>query len=830
MQLVSLIMQNRSVEALELGCATLNALDCPVPTGEDLAQQIADSCDELAAWAAQTSTQTTDHGPDVDPRIEAVSVILTTLIQSAFFSGSPLTPWLVVTAARIWSRSGPSIALLSPLGHAAFITVALRDDFRTGYDVVRKVLTAAETINREPDSSFVQFIYALTCGPWFEPLQDSLHLAREAHERLARAGDLYSAGCTYFVSVPLMLECAETLGAYQGEIERGLDFAAATGNDQIEGFLAIHRSLVAALTDQAQAPAPSVAAEPLALDPVMNGPADGARHLGHAELAMLLNDPVGLAQHAPAAVAHIPFYQATPPVITAHLAQALNLVIHAQQASEKGDLLAQFDVECDWIARRAEDAPGNFHHLILWLDAERAWAGDQFESAVRGFDAAQRESDARQRPWHRALIAERRGRFLLHHAIEHAARAALREAHRRYHQWGAVRKTADLRHEFPFLTAVAETLSPTPSPSSTGTRDQGSVSSQNIDLMAVLRASQAISSETRLDRLADQVGQVLCELTGATSARLLLHDQDAGWLLLHPDGQMQPIASAITAGLLPATVIRYVERTREPLLVDDATRDDRFSQDPYLHDLQQCALLTLPVLSGGHPSAMLLLENRDTRGAFGTNRLDTVLLLAGQLAVALGNAMLYTALERKVADRTQALEAANAQLELLAVTDPLTGLPNRRRLSDTMTRQWQGQSPDSLPVSIAMIDIDHFKKYNDHYGHPAGDECLRRVAAAISGSVRESDVVIRYGGEEFAILLADADEQIAARVTERVRAAVAELALAHEASDAKRVTVSIGVATSMPATIAPEELLSTADTYLYEAKRTGRNRVIAGPG
>jgi diguanylate cyclase (GGDEF)-like protein len=526
----------------------------------------------------------------------------------------------------------------------------------------------------------------------------------------------------------------------------------------------------------------------------------------------------------------IPFYQATPPIILAHLAQALNLVIQAQQPNptEKDDRLAQFGQHRDWIARRAADAPGNFAHLVVWLDAERAWAEGQFDVAVRGFDAAQWESEARQRPWQRALIAERRGRFLLHHGLEHAARGALREAYRRYDQWGAARKIADLRAEFPFLTAVDDAVSPSQSQSSVSTLRQGSVSSQNIDLMAVLRASQAIGSETRLDRLADQVGQVLCELTGANSARLLLNDQDAGWLLLHPDGQMQPISSAITSGMLPATVIRYVERTREPLLVDDATRDDRFSQDPYLSGLGQCALLTLPVLSGGQPTAMLLLENRDTRGAFGANRLDTVMLLAGQLAVALGNAMLYTALECKVADRTRALEAANAQLELLAVTDPLTGLPNRRRLDDTMAREWPGQSTNSLPVSIAMIDIDHFKKYNDHYGHPAGDECLRMVATAISASVRESDVVIRYGGEEFAIFLADADEQTAARVTERVRAAVADLALPHEPTEAKRVTVSIGVATSMATTISPEELLSTADTFLYEAKRAGRNRVAAG--
>jgi GAF domain-containing protein len=110
-------------------------------------------------------------------------------------------------------------------------------------------------------------------------------------------------------------------------------------------------------------------------------------------------------------------------------------------------------------------------------------------------------------------------------------------------------------------------------------------------------------------------------------------------------------------------VLRYVERTQQPLLADDATRDDRFANDPYLSKLDSCALLAVPIQTLNKLNALLLLENRDSRGAFGTNRLDTVRLIAGQLSVSLDNALLYADLERKVADRTRALRTANQQLE-----------------------------------------------------------------------------------------------------------------------------------------------------------------------
>jgi diguanylate cyclase (GGDEF)-like protein len=184
--------------------------------------------------------------------------------------------------------------------------------------------------------------------------------------------------------------------------------------------------------------------------------------------------------------------------------------------------------------------------------------------------------------------------------------------------------------------------------------------------------------------------------------------------------------------------------------------------------------------------------------------------------------------EREVNERTEALAAANGRLELLNGTDPLTGLANRRRLEKALADEWAQCLATERPVSVVMIDIDHFKLYNDHYGHLEGDHCLRTVAAELAASARGADVVARYGGEEFSIVLPDADLDVARQVAERARLNIACLQVEHATSPSGFLTVSIGIASAVPGHDgSAEDLVGQADRCLYEAKRNGRNRIAA---
>lgn len=191
-------------------------------------------------------------------------------------------------------------------------------------------------------------------------------------------------------------------------------------------------------------------------------------------------------------------------------------------------------------------------------------------------------------------------------------------------------------------------------------------------------------------------------------------------------------------------------------------------------------------------------------------------------------------LEQRVRERTQALSEANAQLEVLAMTDALTGLANRRHFGDQLAREVARAAETSRPLSLLTLDIDHFKAINDQHGHPAGDAVLRWVALQLEEQVRASDLLARVGGEEFAVLAVDTGVAEAAQLGERLRAAVEEGGPVVVGRATIPVTVSVGVVARRvqggEVSRAPERLLAAADDALYRAKRNGRNRVEVAPG
>lgn len=185
-------------------------------------------------------------------------------------------------------------------------------------------------------------------------------------------------------------------------------------------------------------------------------------------------------------------------------------------------------------------------------------------------------------------------------------------------------------------------------------------------------------------------------------------------------------------------------------------------------------------------------------------------------------------LEHVVAERTANLAEANEKLRHISITDPLTGICNRRRFDEHLAEEWRRALRIGTPLSLILFDVDYFKRYNDRYGHAAGDECLTAVAqAAASAASRPGDLVARYGGEEFVVVLGSGGHAGALAVAETIRRHVASLAIPHQSSDAAGyVTVSLGVATLVPsAAEQPLVLVQRADHALYESKANGRNQV-----
>lgn len=181
---------------------------------------------------------------------------------------------------------------------------------------------------------------------------------------------------------------------------------------------------------------------------------------------------------------------------------------------------------------------------------------------------------------------------------------------------------------------------------------------------------------------------------------------------------------------------------------------------------------------------------------------------------------------QKMSKLAAELEISNRRLQELALTDALTGLPNRRFANEHLEREWAGAERSGHPLSCMMVDIDYFKQVNDVHGHKTGDNALKRIAETLSMSIRKQDVVCRLGGEEFLVTCTDTSAEQAYRYAERLRLGVAATEIHSDDGKVFKLTISIGLATKKPTLLNEEMLLQLADKHLYAAKNGGRNRTV----
>jgi signal transduction histidine kinase len=582
------------------------------------------------------------------------------MLPATFFIGEQLYAWVGLEALRIWIEYGPVFTLVGSAANGAFEAVVRRGDYAAAYQVARRVLALGEAHGYEPDSSHARNVLSLlTC--WFEPVEDTVETSRQAREGLIAGGDLANASYSYHSAVVGLLDSAPTLDACMRTVEEALVFERRIGSEQPGHWLNSYLWLADVLrreeaTAHGDFPADSYETNPLNLIHV---------HTTRAIAAAMLGDPDGLARHSAAALPLQPVAVGWSVSAMAYPLRGLALAWQARTADsdERAALLAELDEVTRWLAARAADAPANFLHLLRFVEAERAWTEGDFRTAVRAFDAARLAltrlaATGRRRPWQAALITERSARFCLAYGIEQAGYELLAAARGLYLDWGATAKVSQLDWAYPALRPAGGARPGTGGAGQTAGPIGGgpaAVTSGTIDLLGILSASQALSSETSVESLHERVADVLGAMTGATGVHLALWEEDRqDWALAARDDDGDfPGHDGRRPGA-PVSVLRYVQRTREPLIVDDVARDGRFARDEYFADVANCSLLAVPILSRGDLRAVLLLENRLLRDAFAGGRLDAVALIAGQLTVSLDNTQLY-AQYRRVADEQAAL-------------------------------------------------------------------------------------------------------------------------------------------------------------------------------
>jgi signal transduction histidine kinase len=670
LQIRSLTNRGRMGDAERLGMELLPRLGLSVPSGA-LGSDTARRLDALCRWVHQErECDPRERSELADPRALATAKLLTRVLFPALISNRDVMAWLVLESQRLWIEHGPCAELTTCMARAGMVLVNLRQDYRAAYEVVRHVLHVAQTRGYRPHASETRHSFAITICHWFEPLEDVLNHTWRARDELLVYGDQSFACYTYRTSVLVVLDCAPCLDSFDSEIQGSLALSRRTGNVYNTLCALTDQQLLRCLRGQTDTPGsfaqpdfnPAAHQEKLTKLPI----ALVTWHMRLALAAAIFGDMRSLLTHINTALPMlgvIPSYYLTA---HGHLLRALAL---AEQLRHCGDLgtaaalgaLADLEQSRAWLSDRAQDQPQNFGHISDFVQAHQAWAlGDRW-GASAAFDAALQRAGNCQRPWHLALIMERAALFFIEHGMTHTGRSLLAEARDRYQAWGAVAKVNAMQREHSWLQADVPRA---PGPTRLApTGHSGAISPDTLDLMGVVRASQALSSETSLDRLTARVQEVLGALTGATRVSVLSWSDGQWWLLARATGEQPVLASEAAAdGHLPSSAFGYADRTQEPLLVDDALNDDRFSRDPYFAGLAHCSLLLVPIAIQGAPRAMLLLENRLGRAAFNAERLDAVMLIAGQLAVSLANVQLLESLEQRVRERTRELQDTQAQL------------------------------------------------------------------------------------------------------------------------------------------------------------------------
>lgn len=323
-------------------------------------------------------------------------------------------------------------------------------------------------------------------------------------------------------------------------------------------------------------------------------------------------------------------------------------------------------------------------------------------------------------------------------------------------------------------------------------------------LQVLFRIGKAIGSDEDLASLLHHISEQVCELVGADACSIMLLDAPRDRLLAKASyglrvRDLNRVSFAVGEG-----VAGWVMKHREAALIGDVEQDERFvSRRETSTTIRSMA--SVPLEANGEP--------------------------VGVLNATSGKVNDFTAIDLemlRVIARTIALDIENRRLRRMSVTDPLTGTYNREFMQQRLPVELAAADQKNQPLSLAMIDVDHFKQVNDQYGHTVGDHVLVAVADRLRSAIRGDDFLIRYGGEEFMVLLPNADAARALEVGERMRLRLADSPIAVDGVDVE-VRISVGVAQYHGAQEPADTLIRRADTALYSAKGRGRNRVEIAP-
>lgn len=451
-------------------------------------------------------------------------------------------------------------------------------------------------------------------------------------------------------------------------------------------------------------------------------------------------------------------------------------------------------------------APMNFEHKYLLVCAEMARVQKDFLQAEELYEKAAEGAGKNEFLQEAALAYELAAHFFLQRDFASIAGLYFNQAVSCYARWGAAAKVEQIQSRHASLLANREQIPTGMVVPGNDTGDTSSSGSTMVDLYTFLKSSQAITGEIVLENLLEQLMKIGIENAGAEKGAMIF-EKEAGLFieaLADVSGGIEALVSIPVEGYagVPASVINYVLKTHENLVLGNACEDERFVRDPYIKENGVKSVLCAPIRKKSEVAAILYLENNLSTDAFTPERLELLRVISSQAAISIENARLFE----------------------LARRDGLTELLNHRYFQYALQKELEAAGRNNHKVSLLMLDIDHFKDFNDTYGHQLGDAVLKEVATVLKQNAPDKDLAGRYGGEEFSVIIPRLPEDNARALAEQIRRETEEMSVKNNGDELK-VTISIGMAIFPYDGATSAELIGAADKALYQSKETGRNRV-----
>ncbi len=803
------------------------------PTQEDIQQAFRETDVMLTG---KNITDLIDLPPMNDPEKIAAIFILAVIISPSYSAFPQLLPLIVIKQVQLSIQYGNGS--ISPVSYSSygFILCGVIGDIDTGYEWGQLALNLLNKLNVKEFKAKTWNMVHLLINHWKNHTKNTLPYLLEGYHSGLETGDLEYAMIIIHGYCYNSYLIGKQLNQVEKEINLYTDSIKNFKNDLVITWQKMWHQTVLNLLGQGEdlcqliGTSFNVKTMLSVLQSAKSGAGLYVLYCNQLMLSYLFREYKLAVQNAIEAEKYLINVTSLSTIPLFYFYDALTqLAIYNQVDTFQQELILE-RVQSHQIKMRkwADYAPMNYLHKFYLVAAEKARVMGENMSAMELYDKAIALAKQNEYLHEEALGYELAAKFYLSQDKKLIARAYMQEARYCYIHWGATAKVNDLELKYPNLMPKKSTLRLTDSTQITSNTYNHDI----LDLRTLIKALQTISSEIVFDKLLHKLINIIMENAGG-EVGLLLEKIENKWIIKSALNCHDYLINNPWADF-PKTIINYVNKTKENVVIFDNLLQHQFSNDEYIQKYKPKSILCMPMLYQGQLISIIYLENNLTTNVFTSERLEVVKILCYQGAIALENARFYAlkeeyahTLEQKVAERTAELAQANQELYRLATLDGLTQVANRRRFDEYLQQEWRVMFREKQSLSLILCDVDYFKKYNDHYGHQGGDECLKLVAKALSKAVeRPADLVARYGGEEFVIILPNTDMEGAINVAEKIRSAIQKLQIIHAKSDVNQyVTLSLGIACIIPSLdTTPEILIHQADLALYEAKKQGRDR------